>query len=292
MTHTFSFRAMNVDFSFTLPPHCAPLQPMLQQWLLALEKQWSRFNDTNELAQINRLAIGETMQISPLLYTCLQSAHKYYLRTNGLFSPYLRKQMVANGYVTSFPFRHSALRTLPKPETALSFLPQYTVQKYARGEVDLGGFAKGFLIDQLCVMLKNNYNAEYGQIIGGDDMRMWSTTDKVWSVTLNHPTQQVPMTSLRIKNGAVATSSRLQRQWQTSQDFVHHILNGQTGLPAQTDIVQATFICDDLTTGEVGAKLSFLTEQSLLGPSSCYIVKADGSHNWQQQAIKKAVGKV
>lgn len=283
MTHTFTFRAMNVDFSFTLPQHCAPLEPMLKQWLLALEQQWSRFTDDNELAQINRLAIGETIQINPLLYACLQSAHKFYLRTNGLFSPYLRKQMVANGYVASFPFRHSALRTLPKPETALSFLPQYTVQKYARGEVDLGGFAKGFLIDQLCLMLKNSYHAEYGQIIGGDDMRVWSTTDKEWLVPLLHPIDGTTMTTLRLKNGAIATSSRLQREWQTNQELVHHILNGQTGLPAQTSIVQATFICNDLATGEVGAKVCFLTDEALLGQSSCYIVQTDGSHQWQKQ---------
>lgn len=284
MTHTFTFRAMHVDFSFTLPQHCAPLEPMLKQWLLALEKDWSRFNDQNELATINRLAIDDTLQISPLLYTCLQSAHKYYVRTNGLFSPYLRTQMIANGYITSFPFRHSAVRTIPKPVTALAFLPQYTIKKQARGEVDLGGFAKGFLIDQLCTMLKDNYQAAYGQIIGGDDMRMWSTTDKVWEVPLLHPMHQSVMTTIHVKNAAVATSSRLQRTWQTTADHIHHILNGQTGQPAQTNIVQTTVICDDLTAGEVSAKLGFLTDEALLGPFSSYIVHEDGTHHWQQQA--------
>jgi thiamine biosynthesis lipoprotein len=63
---------------------------------------------------------------------------------------------------------------------------------------------------------------------------------------------------LHLAGGGVATSGRDRRRWKAGRQWRHHLINPLTGLPAETDLVTATVIAEDVVEAEMAAKTVFL----------------------------------
>lgn len=260
---TLSVDAMSTNFFIGLPDGTkANWKEPVKQKIQHVEKEWSRFREGNELAHLNRLKVGETMKLSPLLYECLKQANDYYDRTKGLFSPYLKLQLEHHGYNESFPFTKAETHGTEfsmNHQAPIQFLDDYTVLKMGTQQVDLGGFAKGFLVENIAEWLQKDTTAEFGIVDGGGDLCTWSTGEKEWTIGIANPYRsEEEISYIRLKNGAVATSNRVYRSWKQGKEEKHHLLNGQTGKVAQTDVLQATVVTNSLSTAEVMTKLCFL----------------------------------
>lgn len=245
------------------------------EWLTYVDREWSRFRADNELAALNLAPKGAVIRLSAPLYDALECAHYYFELTDGLFSPYLKRQMEQNGYAVSFPFLASRrnvpddqaethedqVETPPLQKHPYLFLGDQLVKKNTDSEIDLGGFAKGYAVESAARWLKDTCGAVYGIVNGGGDLKVWSDGEKEWKIGISHPLQENKgMGIIRLKNGAVATSNRIYRSWKQKNERKHHLLNGKTGLPAVTDVVQATVVASSLLAGEVAAKMCFLLE--------------------------------
>lgn len=263
---TLSLHLMNTDFYIAVPENNQlDWKGKVEKWLQYVAKEWSRFEDNNELAKLNRLKVGNTMQISTLLFDCLSKANHYYLLSDGLFSPYLKRQLEQHGYNQSFPLESiineqhiDKVNSLP-----FEFLHNQEVLKLTNQEVDLGGFAKGYAIERVALWLQSQGFTEYGIVDGGGDMKMWSDGKKEWTIGIAHPLDKNREISyIKMKTGAIATSNCLYRSWTQANTKKHHLLNGQTGEIARTEVIQATFVSDSLCEAEVGAKLCFLLNEN------------------------------
>ena len=260
---TLSLQLMNTDFYIALPKGVhSNLKVHAEKWLQYVAHEWSRFQPNNELSQLNELKIGETLRLNPLLYNCLQRAHDYYLLSNGLFSPYLKLQLEQQGYNQSFPFDVAENQPSIKQnqlKTPIQFLDNDQILKLAAQEIDLGGFAKGYAIEKLAQWLEKEVAPDYGIVDGGGDIKIWSRSEKAWTIGVANPYDIAKeISQIKIKNGAIATSNRLYRSWTQGNRTKHHLLNGQTGEIAKTDVIQATVVTSSLCDAEVGAKLCFL----------------------------------
>lgn len=263
---TMSIHLMNTDFYIAVPTSDdLNWKREIESWLVYVAEEWSRFREDNELARLNVLKIGETMQLSESLYDCLTKAHYYYELTGGLFSPYLKKQMEQNGYDTSFPFTHSTSESIGTEfvsESPFLFLDDKRIMKKSNQEVDLGGFAKGYAVEMAGEWLKENGFSEYGIVDGGGDMTMWSDGEKEWTIGIEDPYQPGhEIGSIKLKNGSVATSNRIFRSWMQGNEKKHHLLNGLTGKSANTNIIQATVVTSSLIQAEVATKMCFLLNE-------------------------------
>lgn len=263
--HTLTVHFMNTDFHIELSnSNRSDWKAVVKAWLSYADREWSRFRDDNELATFNTIPVGEAVQVSAPLYDVLLQANKYYLLTDGLFSPFLKKQMEQNGYSVSFPFPDSTLPSKAIEEFSLvgeplQFFEDHVIVKNTSEKVDLGGFAKGYVVESAARWLKRIGGARYGMVDGGGDMTMWSDGMKEWKIGIAHPYHAgSEIASLTLKNGAIATSNRLYRSWVNGDEKRHHLLNGKTGKPADTDVVQATAVTRQLLDGEVAAKMCFL----------------------------------
>lgn len=283
---TLMCHSMHTLFFIQLPLHAMKqYKDVLLQQLQFVDQEWSRFHESNELACINQQMIGQTRTISPLLYACLQQAHTYYVQTAGAFSPYLKQAMCTHGYNQTFPFTKATVtqQTLPIQQTPFIFLPSYRLQRVGIGEIDLGGFAKGFIIERLAMYLQQNGVTE-GMIDGGGDIRVWSSGQKTWKLAVANPYDQhkPPLTTITLQNGAVATSNRIYRSWHQGDVVKHHLLDGRTGEVCQSDIIQATVVTAHLTDAEVATKLCFLQQPlPFTTKVATYIVKAKQQAQWQ-----------
>ncbi|WP_234447960.1 FAD:protein FMN transferase [Viridibacillus soli] len=261
-----SLHLMNTDFYIAVPENNQlNWKVKVENWLQYIAKEWSRFEENNELSKLNLLKVGDTMTLSSALYDCLQKANEYSLLSNGLFSPYLKCQIEQHGYNQSFPFTNTEEEPLQIDAISrypFEFLNNQKVMKTANQEVDLGGFAKGYAVEKVAEWLQHQGALEYGIVDGGGDMQMWSDGEKEWTISIAHPIDVASDISyVKMKTGAIATSNRLFRSWTQANTKKHHLLDGRTGEIAKTDVLQATVITNSLCEAEVGAKLCFLLSE-------------------------------
>lgn len=267
---TFSINVMNTDVYIEISnSQKSNWREEIKAWLLYVDQEWSRFRDDNELSMLNRLPQGESIQLSDPFYDVLYRANEYREKTRGLFSPYLKMQMESNGYVKSFPFSGAPRTSLAnfhedmmKEIKPFLFLGHNIIKKITNQKVDIGGFAKGYAMECAAQWLRNTGGAKYGIVDGGGDITMWSDGEKEWKIGIANPFKEgTEIGLIRIKSGAIATSNRLYRSWMYGNEMKHHLLNGKTGAPIRTDVVQATVMTKHLLDGEVLAKMCFLLSE-------------------------------
>lgn len=235
-------------------------------WFKYVELEWSRFRGDNELAKLNSTPIGCTFQLSPPLFDLLQKADDYCRKTNGLFSPYLLNQLKQNGYDQSFPFKTAQIKKhIPTQQYGGTPSPftfnqsELTVTRIAGGKVDLGGIGKGYAVESAATWLKQFAGATNGIVDGGGDISVWSNGEKEWKIGIADPfDQEKELKQISLKNGSIATSNIVYRSWWQGNQKKHHILNGRTGLPVETELLQATVVTTNCLDAEVSAKLCFM----------------------------------
>ncbi|WP_318505008.1 FAD:protein FMN transferase [Bacillus sp. T3] len=260
-----AFKAMNTDFFVEISNSTiSNWKEHILGWFEYVDREWSRFNHDNELAQLNGLKIGQQISLSPPLFDVLQKADHYRMTTEGLFSPYLMNCLNYHGYNQTFPFvkaevesrqDHSMVKGCPFKFDS----EQSTVTRIANGQVELGGIGKGYAVESAMVWLKKFANAESGIVDGGGDISVWSGGIKEWKIGISDPfNPNKELRQISLKNGSIATSNIIYRSWQQGEQRKHHILNGKTGQPVNTEIIQATVITTNCLDAEVGAKLCFM----------------------------------
>lgn len=265
------FKAMNTIFEIQVIDCRVPeWKNAIFAWIKYVENEWSRFQEDNELFRLNHLQIGERAEITPPLFDVLKQAEQFRVTTNGLFSPYLLPQMLFHGYDRSFPFQQTHVSKNKMPavyhlNTAPFRFDQKTgtVERIAEGMIDLGGIGKGYAVQSASQWLKEVGQARAGMVDGGGDITVWSNGRKEWIIGVAHPfDSDQEIAHFRMKNGSIATSNTVYRSWQSGEEKKHHILNGQTGLPADQPIIQATVITDTCLHAEVGAKLCLMVDEA------------------------------
>ncbi|MBC7746875.1 FAD:protein FMN transferase [Pedobacter sp.] len=106
-------------------------------------------------------------------------------------------------------------------------------------EIDLGGFGKGWLIDTLGVLLKNEGYEEY-VINGGGDILVSSFEPLEFA--LEHPVDSsLKVGTTRIQHGALAVSSSVKRVWNQGAKTHHHLIDPRQGISSASPIV-ATYV--------------------------------------------------
>jgi thiamine biosynthesis lipoprotein len=106
-------------------------------------------------------------------------------------------------------------------------------------EIDLGGFGKGWIIDEIGKILRE-YGRQYFVINGGGDILASSPVPIEFA--LEHPLDDTKMIgTTRMSYGALAVSSTKKRVWKKGNDSHHHIIDPRTQRPSNSQII-ATFV--------------------------------------------------
>lgn len=260
-----AFEAMNTNFFLSVSnSSISNWKEQIIHWFKYVDREWSRFQEENELSKLNNLIIGQRISITPPLFDVLQKAEDYRNKTGGLFSPYLKDLLQYHGYDRSFPFEAAELergtKTLLVKSSSFVFHPNdFSVTRVAEGQVDLGGIGKGYAVEWAMGWLKRFANVKYGIVDGGGDISVWSNGDKEWKIGISDPFHHnKEIKQITLKNGSIATSNIIYRSWRQGDQKKHHILNGKTGVPVESEIIQATVITSNCLDAEVGAKLCFM----------------------------------
>ena len=265
MMQTMQFRAMNTDILLAAEGGGA-VEGMqtVKTFIDDCEQRFSRFLPESELSRLNRSA-GEWVHVSNDLLEMLRISINYYFETKGIFDPSILTDLKWIGYVRSMDEIRAGGATLP-PLTSkrghrpafheMTFHPADNRVRLPRNmEVDLGGIAKGWIVEKAAYLL-NTYSSACGVSAGGDMFVIGHPSDGMhWEVALEDPSDPTrTLRQLRVSSGAVTTSSVMKRTWRQGEEARHHLIDPRTGESARTDWLSVTVISPDIITAEVYAK--------------------------------------
>ena len=263
---SFEMKVMNTTFYIEISNSVIlDWKDIVSSLLKYFEREFSRFHTNNELWRLNQLEKNSTAFVSPVLYDLLKRADDYYLKTDGRFSPYLLTQLEAHGYDQSFPFKTSKTPFVPidyrMESQQLLFHGNCKIEKKTENKMDLGGIAKGYAVESIAKWLKKYNHSKFGIVDGGGDMAVWSNGEKTWNIGVMDPfNNENEIGSFKIQNGGIATSNIVYRSWWQDGMKKHHLLDGRTGSPVESKIVQATVVSHQCLDAEIGAKICFMEE--------------------------------
>jgi thiamine biosynthesis lipoprotein len=231
--------------------------------LADLERRWSRFLLDSEISQCNALA-GRAVRVSRDTLRLVSHAVAGWKLTNGCFDPTVLTAVRDAGYDRDFPdamqraSMHTPPPARPAPGCAGIVCDESlgTVTLPAHVQLDPGGIGKGLAADIVTEELLEHGAAGALVSVGGDvRVRGLPPEGSTWTLAVDDATHPgVDLVRLGLHDGAVATSSRLQRRWQTRTGGAHHLIDPGTGAPAVTPLVAVSAVTRDGWWAEVVAK--------------------------------------
>lgn len=200
----------------------------LQFFISEFDNKYSRFKPESIISNLNttrRLQNPDPETIALLKYGIM-----LYHNTNEVFNFLVGERLEANGYDALYSFTPKDRSvTTPDPTDAISIAPKRII--LSLGQVDIGGYGKGYLIDKVAERLKKKHHLEHFLINGGGDMYGTSEIDgRPIVVYLEHPTE--PSTYLEettILNEGFAASSTQKRRFENAGKVYTHIVDTKTG---------------------------------------------------------------
>jgi thiamine biosynthesis lipoprotein len=257
------FRAMGCHMTAVLDArHLAPLQSV-PAWFETWEQTFSRFRADSELSQINQHA-GKWTRVSAAMWDVIHLALVAARWTDGIFSPTILNALEAAGYDRTFDqIAASVGPSLAQPDGEWRSIQWQSLKRSIclprNARLDLGGIVKGWAADRAAKKLGVHGPALIDA--GGDVAVSGARADgSPWPIgVLNpfHPDQ--PFETLKIEHGGVATSGKDYRRWRRAGQWQHHLIDPQTGQPAQTDVLSATVIAPTAYEAEIAAKVIALS---------------------------------
>lgn len=283
------FRAMGTDVHITVVDGPATLLDLGPRMIAELEGRWSRFRPDSEVSALNRHA-GHPVLVSPDTYDLVTKAVTAWRATHGRFDPTVGAALVAHGYDRDFAVVRTArpepLAAAPAPTPAgIQLDPAVGAITLPEGVAfDPGGIGKGLAADLVATVLLAAGASGALVNIGGDLRAVGEPpSEDGWVITIPAPADpDEELLRLAIPEGAVATSSSLDRRWSTTTGDAHHLIDPTTGQPADTEVHSVTVVAGEAWWAEVLTKSLYLlgpTGLAALEGAHAVIVTADGTRH-------------
>lgn len=280
-----------------------------------LAEEFSR-TGTGSLGELNRRGCCAPVQLSDDVLTVLEAAQQYRALSGGAFDPTIGKIVNVWGFIQEWD--RAGVGRIPSYEELKPLVEEQRevfldrAAKTARlsspnVEIDLGGIAKGYIVDKVVAILKR-YELDSALVDAGGNIRvfnanprkvLWWEDRRPFRIAVQHPRDEQKIIGVLEIWGdrALATSGDYQRCFfadalnnifpcryadEPDKTRYHHIIDPQTGLPAR-GLISATIVAstameaDALSTAVfvLGAERGLALIESLPNVE-CILITDDG----------------
>lgn len=211
------------------------------------------FSVQNENSEIYKLNRDKSMNISADTLSVLNRAEEIYKLTEGAFDITTEPLSRAWGFYSGLENRIPSQEEL---ENVLKFvgaehirIEKSNVTLDEGTSIDLGAIAKGYASSRAAQTLKENGVFSAMVSLGGNIRAVGSKPDgSDWNVAITDPddnSEQIGV--LSVSDMAVVTSGCYQRYFEENGQIYHHIMDTETGYPAESGLKSVTVVSDDDT---------------------------------------------
>ena len=219
-----------------------------------LADRMSLYSNESEVARINREAGRRPVKVSEEVFEVIEKSLEVSRLTRGAFDVTVGPVETVWGDIQSSE-GEGRLPDVAEIREALADVgyrgirlnqKEHTVFLEKKGaRLDLGGIAKGYIVDQGMRWLKGQGNRDVMINAGGDIRATAEKGGTAWKVGLQDPFERSRLLGVfRIRQGAVVTSGTYERYRDTEQGRVSHILDPGTGMPVK-DLVSVTVLAHE-----------------------------------------------
>lgn len=215
---------------------------------------------TQESSQVYALnhRTASTLSLSPELTALLEQALLLANQTGGAFDPTVYPLVQAWGFTTDtyqVPTQQTLQALLPLADHTALTLTDNTLTLPEGVQLDFGGIAKGWAGDRAVQLLRGCGVTSAIVRLGGNIHTVGTKPDgSAWRVGIEDPDTGNTLAAVSVTDRAVVTSGSYQRFFTRDGQHYHHILDPDTGRPADNGLTSVTIVgdcgarCDALST--------------------------------------------
>jgi thiamine biosynthesis lipoprotein len=230
--------------------HSHHVEAIFGEW----DQRFSRFKPDSELVQVNARA-GEWVSVSRELFGVIEESLRLARETKGVFDPSSGGYLAAAGY--GLPRRYILPQPIPTYRTITLDKEKHRI-RCAPGQVlEPAAIVKGMAMDAAGHAL---HGLTGWMINAGGDILTQGLCGAVecWSVGIEHPLEQEGiLTTIKVKDVAVATSGTYQTRWIHAEKAWHHQIDMESGIPA-TGILSVTVIAENAERADALSSIALL----------------------------------
>ncbi len=261
---SFSGKTMGTVYHITViapaGTRVSRLQKKVDTRLVEINNSLSTYVPTSEISRFNALTdAGRPFVASMDFVNVLRVGQKVYALTDGAWDATVWPLVKLWGFNRSGP--PSRLPDPKQIEAALSCVGFDNIRLTAEGTIikkkgcvtlDLGSIAKGYGVDQVAALLKENGITDFIVEIGGEIVASGTKQNGAdWNVGINLPDAHAPVDQVRrvltLSNRAVATSGDYRNYFTVDDQAYCHVFDPRCGRPVTTRVVSASVVSDTCT---------------------------------------------
>lgn len=227
----------------------------VQQTIDAVEAEISRTRKNSQIALLNQ---HKQARLSDSVLALLQEGIEIAEKTDGAFDPAIGALTSLWGIATEHP-RVPTDREIQEADTDWRHIriEGNLVAIPPHMELDLGAIGKGYAADRIKEVLQAQGIFRALVNLGGNIQAIGEKQEgKPWVIGLRDPegAEGQPFITLMVRDRSLVTSGAYERNFTVDGTTYHHILDRNSGYPAQSDLLSASIIgpsstlCDALST--------------------------------------------
>jgi thiamine biosynthesis lipoprotein len=215
-----------------------------------LDELLSTGSEDSEVSKLNQTGKAVLSEDTAIL---MQKSLDLYQETNGAFNVAIYPIMQAWGFTTGdykVPAESELQQLLSLTDVdKISYDNQTKEVEFLMDgmEIDFGGIAKGYTSSEIMDIFKD-YGIESGLVsLGGNVQTFGYKTDgSQWKVAVQNPDETEDYLGiLETHDKAVITSGGYERYFEEDGKTYHHIIDPETGSPAQNGLTSVTIVSSD-----------------------------------------------
>jgi thiamine biosynthesis lipoprotein len=218
---------------------------------IRVDEAMSTYKPTSEISRVNARAAEAPMTISAELFGLVERSLELSVASGGAFDV----TYDSVGYLYDFRARQrpsdseiaERLGAVDYRHVVLDPARHTIFFKTAGVRINLGGIAKGYVVERAAKMLRERGVGHALLNAGGDTRVIGDRRGQPWIVGIRHPrVADEVVTRLPLVDEAISTSGDYERYFEENGHRYHHIINPATGRPTE-GILTVTVIGPDGT---------------------------------------------
>jgi thiamine biosynthesis lipoprotein len=228
-----------------------------------LDSLLSNYKENSEWSQVNRFASERPVKVSQELFDLLGSCLRYSAESEGAFDVTVGPLMKVWGFYKGsgrFPHRaevRGALTRVGYWHIKLDAANRTVSFDRSGVEIDPGGIGKGYAVDRVVALLKQEGIVSGLVTAGGSTIFGIGTPPdepRGWRIEIRHPRNAAQsVQEVFLKNESMSTSGNYEKFFRVGRKMYSHIMDPRTGYPA-TGMLSVSVIAPKALDSEIWAK--------------------------------------